>query len=163
MVERPRPPTRQKARKAKNTDVPESEARIRRPEPKEAPEKIGYKSPPVHSRFQPGMSGNSRGRPKDSRNLKTIIQAALSEKIVVREGEKQRSITKLEGIVLRQVEGALRGNHRAALATLKIAAQVGLLDKTEEAVDALALTETEQQIIDELLARSKTKEDPTKE
>ena len=82
---------------------------------------VGYRRPPKHTRFQRGMSGNPRGRPKKSQNLKTIIQHALTASVVVREGENKRHVSKLEGIVLRQVESALKGDGKAALAALKMA------------------------------------------
>ena len=91
-------------------------------------EPVGYGRPPVEIQFKPGASGNPNGRPKKSRNLKTIIRNALTANVIVREGEKKRSVSKLEGIVLRQLESALKGNDKAALATLKMAAQVGLLE-----------------------------------
>src|SRR5262249_18559387 len=80
---------------------------------------VGYARPPLASRFKPGKSGNPHGRPRNSRNLKTIIQSALTAPVVVREGARKRSISKLEGIVLKQVESALKGNEKAALTTLK--------------------------------------------
>ncbi len=154
MVERWRPPTGPDSRKANKVGVATSEARAGTNRgSKEKTKNVGYGSPPVHTRFKSGRSGNPHGRPKNSRNLKSIIQAALSERILVREGEKRRSITKLEGVVLRQVESALKGNHRSALATLKIAAQVGLLENSEDATESLALTQSEQQIVQELLSR----------
>ena len=116
---------------------------------------VGYGRPPLHSRFQPGRSGNPRGRSKHSRNLKTIIQQALTGRITVREGERRRSISRLEGVVLRQIEGALKGNDRAALATLRIAAQVGLLDDSETGFEASPpLTPAEQQLVDDLLEKA---------
>jgi hypothetical protein len=54
----------------------------------------------------------------------------LTAKIVLRQGRKRRSISTLEGIVLRQAESALKGSDRAALATLKMAAEAGLLRET---------------------------------
>lgn len=115
---------------------------------------VGYGRPPLHGQFTPGRSGNPRGRPKHSRNLKSILQQALTERVTVREGERRRSITRLEGVVLRQIEGALKGSDRAALATLKIAAQVGLFADTESAFDAPPLTAAEQRIMDDLLERA---------
>jgi hypothetical protein len=114
---------------------------------------VGYGRPPIVSRFKPGASGNPNGRPKKSRNLKTIIRNALTANVLVREGERKRSVSKLEGIVLRQLESALKGNDKAALATLKMAAQVGLLDVGEVELETPPLSAGEQQIIDELLAR----------
>ena len=56
---------------------------------------VGYARPPIASRFKPGNSGNPRGRPRNSRNLKTIIQGALTAPVVLREGARKRSISKL--------------------------------------------------------------------
>jgi hypothetical protein len=118
---------------------------------------VGYGRPPVHSRFKKGRSGNPRGRPKHSRNLKTIIRQAFTDRITVREGETRRSITKIEGVVLRQVEAALKGNERAALAVLKMASQVGLLEDAAAGPDDTALTSVEQQLIDNLLQAASPK------
>jgi len=113
---------------------------------------VGYGRPPLHSRFKPGKSGNPKGRPKNSRNLRTIIQDALTAKIVLRQGQGKRSISKLEGIVLRQVEGALKGNDKAALATLKMAAQVGLLEGPESEIETATLSASEKEMVEELLS-----------
>ena len=44
-------------------------------------ERIGYRRPPVATRFRPGQSGNPRGRPRGARNLSTVIAAALGERV----------------------------------------------------------------------------------
>ena len=116
---------------------------------------VGYARPPIASRFKPGKSGNPRGRPRNSRNLKTIIQGALTAPVVLREGTRKRSISKLEGIVLKQVESALKGNEKAALATLKMAAQVGLLEAPEGAAEPLTLSAAEQEIVNDALQGTK--------
>jgi hypothetical protein len=124
---------------------------------------VGYGRPPVHTRFKPGKSGNPKGRPRNTRNLRTIIQDVLTTKIVLRQGQGKRSISKLEGIVLRQVENALKGDDKAALATLKMAAQVGLLEGPESDIEAAALSVSEKEMVEELLSSKglkKTKAKP---
>jgi hypothetical protein len=116
---------------------------------------VGYARPPLASRFKPGKSGNPKGRPRNSRNLKTIIQGALTAPVVLREGARKRSISKLEGIVLKQIESALKGNEKAALATLKMAAQVGLLEAPEGAAETLTLSPAEQEIVNDALQGTK--------
>jgi hypothetical protein len=113
----------------------------------------GYGRPPARTQFKPGKSGNPAGRPKASRNLKTIIRNALTSSVILREGEKRRSVSKLEGIVLRQLESALKGNEKAALVTLKMAGQVGLLDSADSAGETPVLSAAEQAIFDEIFAR----------
>ncbi len=61
---------------------------------------IGYGRPPVQSRFKPGKSGNLKGRPKGRPNVRTVVEEALNQRIVIREGERTRSVSKLKGLVL---------------------------------------------------------------
>ena len=113
----------------------------------------GYGRPPEHARFKPGKSGNPKGRPKQSRNAKTIIRRVLDSTVTVREGDHTRTVSKLEGIILRQVEGALKGDPKAALAALRMMAQVGLLDSREMVDDRPQLSLAEQAIVDELFEK----------
>ena len=58
--------------------------------------KVGYKKPPLHTRFQKGQSGNPRGRPRGSKNLSTLLTDALNEPVVVTEDGRRRKISKRE-------------------------------------------------------------------
>ena len=60
---------------------------------------VGYGEPPKNTRFKPGQSGNPRGRRRGQRNLKTVVQEVLREKITIREGERTRTISRLDAIV----------------------------------------------------------------
>jgi Family of unknown function (DUF5681) len=50
--------------------------------------KVGYKSPPQHSRFQPGRSGNPRGRQKAVRNLRSDVKRTLEAPVRLNEEER---------------------------------------------------------------------------
>ena len=113
---------------------------------------VGYGRPPAGSQFKKGTSGNPRGRPKHTKNMKTIIREALTSPVTVREGERTRRVPKIEGIVLRQVEAALKGDEKAAITALKMAAQVGLLEETVGA-EVLELSSQENLMVKEALAR----------
>jgi hypothetical protein len=56
--------------------------------------KVGYKKPPLHSRFQKGQSGNPRGRPRGSKNFSTSLADALNELVVITEDGRRRKISK---------------------------------------------------------------------
>ena len=43
----------------------------------------GYKRPPKATRFKAGASGNPRGRPKGSHNLKTDLTKLLKKRVTV--------------------------------------------------------------------------------
>jgi uncharacterized protein (UPF0216 family) len=58
--------------------------------------KVGYKKPPLHSRFKKGQSGNARGRPRGSKNFSTLLTDALNEPVVVTEDGRRRKISKRE-------------------------------------------------------------------
>src|SRR5690349_4135344 len=67
---------------------------------------IGYRKPPKHTRFKPGRSGNPKGRPKQHRNVRTIIDETLGQRITIREGNRTRAVTKFQAVVLTMINGA---------------------------------------------------------
>jgi hypothetical protein len=74
---------------------------------------IGYRRPPIGTRFCPGQSGNPRGRPKGARNLSSVVAAALGERVAVTENGRRRRITKLQAAVKQLVNRAASGEARA--------------------------------------------------
>ena len=92
---------------------------------------VGYGKPPKHTRFQPGQSGNPRGRPKGTKNLKTDLMEELGEKILVREGERARQVSKQRALVKALLARALKGDVRAANSLLSM--MMRLLDTGEGA------------------------------
>ncbi len=74
---------------------------------------VGYKKPPLATRFQKGVSGNPRGRPKGARNLSTVVAAALNEKVLITENGRKRRISKYEAAVKQLVNRAAGGEARA--------------------------------------------------
>ena len=58
--------------------------------------RVGYARPPLASRFQPGRSGNPKGRPKGAKNLDTLVREKLGSKVTVREGGRERRMSKGE-------------------------------------------------------------------
>ncbi len=107
---------------------------------------VGYGKPPKHTRFQPGQSGNPRGRPKGTKNLKTDLMEELGEKIIVREGGQARKVSKQRAVVKSVVARTLKGDARAA--ALLTSMMMRLLDTGEGAPDIEdALVDDELEII----------------
>ena len=83
-------------------------------------EDIGYKQPPKNNQFQKGKSGNPKGRPKGSKNLKTILKKELEEKISIQVRGKVKKITKQEAIVMNLVSNTLKNDKYATQALLRL-------------------------------------------
>lgn len=81
---------------------------------------VGYGKPPKKNQFQPGQSGNPKGRPKGSKNLATILEEELDQKVPVTEGGKRRRVTKRRLAVRQQVNKAAQGDPKAFLAITKL-------------------------------------------
>ena len=71
---------------------------------------IGFAKPPSATRFPKGQSGNPAGRPRGSKNLSTILEQELEERVVIRENGKQRTVTKRRASMNQFVNKALAGD-----------------------------------------------------
>ncbi len=94
---------------------------------------VGYKKPPKRTRFKPGQSGNPRGRPKDTKNLKTDLMEELREEIVVREGDRPQKVSKQRALLKSVVNRAIKGDPRAT--AIALSTMLRLLDTGEGAPD----------------------------
>ena len=86
---------------------------------------VGYRRPPLHTRFKPGVSGNPSGRAKGSKNLKTLFHQILNEQIALQDGNQSRKVSKAEAIMRRLIIGALKGDSRSLMTLMRIAEQTG--------------------------------------
>ena len=113
---------------------------------------VGYGKPPRHSRFEPGQSGNPRGRLPGSKNLSSLLKKALDEPVIVVENNRRRRIAKREAIVKQFVNQSAKGDLKATQLLLSILRD--LESRVEPgSVDADKFTEADQQIIKRIKAR----------
>jgi hypothetical protein len=90
--------------------------------------KVGYGKPPRDARFKKGQSGNPKGRPKNSKNLVTLVHEMLDQLIPVREDGRSRKVPAVTAIAKRMVNGGLAGNQRAIDQLLRIPGVLGTGD-----------------------------------
>jgi len=75
--------------------------------------KVGYKRPPIHTRFQKGQSGNPRGRQKGVRNFAADVKCSLEIPVTVNDKGRVRRVSTQRALILRLREKALKDNLRA--------------------------------------------------
>src|SRR5580658_10229278 len=74
----------------------------------------GYKRPPRASRFKRGESGNPKGRPRGTHNLKTDLDALLKKRIAIRQDGELRRVSRQEALLLSLFGKAVGGDTKAA-------------------------------------------------
>ena len=74
---------------------------------------VGYGKPPQHTRFVRGQIGNPKGRPKGSKNFKTLLLAELMTVLPIVENNRRKKITK-QGAVVKQLVNRERGDTNTA-------------------------------------------------
>jgi hypothetical protein len=74
---------------------------------------VGYARPPRHSRFVKGHSGNPRGRPRGAENIKSLLNEALNELVVVTDHGGRRKVSKRKAFITQIVNSGAKGNFRA--------------------------------------------------
>jgi hypothetical protein len=90
---------------------------------------IGYKRPPTEKRFQKGRSANPRGRPKESRNLCTVLSEVLNQPVTFKQNGKSKQLTKGDAVIRVLMNMGSKGDRRAADAV------ISLIGKIERLVD----------------------------
>jgi hypothetical protein len=116
---------------------------------------IGYKKPPAATQFTKGMSGNPKGRPKGSKNLRTILTQELSEKITVHENGRSRRFTMQEVMIKQAVQKAVKGDAKALQLLLGLTMKID--PDHASAPQNTGLKDYEQEILNDFISRIKGK------
>jgi len=99
---------------------------------------VGYKRPPLHSRFQPGKSGNPRGRPRRKRAIESIVDDLLGQKMWVTLDGRKKRVPVEEAILLRVREQALKGDQKAVRLLLDLKRGFAPVSEPGPAADELS-------------------------
>lgn len=94
--------------------------------------RVGYKRPPLHSRFAKGKSGNPSGR-KRAQGFGALLQKALAARVTVTADGTPRRITKREAVIVQLVNRAAEADPRAVKLLFELSRQV-------EGPESLAIT-----------------------
>lgn len=144
-------PVRSRTRRRSTTseaNVPRTRTRLRKDtaELKSDDYEVGYRKPPKKTRFEPGHSGNPKGRPKGAKSLKTDLAEELQERVLVREGGRKTSLSKQRAMVKRQFEKALNGDPRAT--ALLVTLITRFQEQTPEPEDHVPIDDDDRAILD---------------
>jgi hypothetical protein len=92
--------------------------------------RVGPGFPPREHQFKPGQSGNPQGarkrKPSIAPDLKILLQTALSKKIALTIGDKERLLTRAAAGIEQLVEQFARGDRYARRDLLDLADKLGL-------------------------------------
>ena len=101
-----------------------------RPRSPNAEYRVGPGCPPREHQFKPGQSGNPQGArkrpPSIAPDLKILLQAALSKKVALRIGDKEKILTKAAAGIEQLVEQFARGDCYARRDLFDLADKLGL-------------------------------------
>ena len=78
---------------------------------------LGYRNPPLASRFRKGQSGNPKGRPRGRRS-ELPYEAVLGQEVIIRENGRERRVTAAEAFILKLIKLGLDGDTAAARAAI---------------------------------------------
>lgn len=122
---------------------------------------VGYGKPPKSTQFKPGKSGNPKGRPRGTKNLRDDLADELSEKIQVTEGGKQLVISKQRAMLKSIMARSIKGDTAAARALINLIVGIEQADAERSVVITTTAEDLEvlQGYKDRLLEEIEAKEE----
>lgn len=124
-------------------------------------EGVGYRRPPKHTQFKKGRSGNPKGRPKGTRNLKTDLEEELGETIRLREGGIERRLSKQRALIKGTLAKAIGGDQRATATVLRIVERWFDEAPSPDSHEANDLSDAELSLLEAYLERRRAGADDT--
>ena len=114
---------------------------------------VGKGKPDPAASWKKGQSGNPSGRPKGSKNLKTIVKASARRTVSVSKGGRKRKLTVMEVGMHNLEREVMQGSRRAFLDYLAILERY--LDHNEARLSMQELVAQDQALLSYVFARAK--------
>src|ERR1700737_3430171 len=93
---------------------------------------VGYGKPPKANQFPKGRTGNPRGKRKGEENIISVFKRIVSKRVKIDDGEKVRTITLAEAVILKNYNAALQKNPFAMSNMFRLAEASGeFIDRTD--------------------------------
>ena len=85
--------------------------------------------------------------PRGQRNFKTAVRDALQEKVTIREGDRTRSVSRMDAIIRVTLNNALRSDAKALGAFIQLTRSAGLMDEEPELSSAESISAEDEAIV----------------
>ena len=109
-------------------------------------------APSHRGRFQPGRTGNPKGRPRKAVTVGDAVRDALAVKVVVNEGGKRKRVTKRDAAAAQWANKSASGDLRAGKLAFELAQKAE--DRATQAPAAPEqLSAADQEIVERVIAR----------
>jgi len=115
---------------------------------------VGYGKPPKANQFPKGRTGNPRGKRQGEENTISAFKRIVSKRVRINDGEKVRTITLAEAVILKNYNAALQKDSFAMSNIYRLAEESGeFIDRTDAKQVGRPLLVPEKVTIEEFLAR----------
>ena len=84
---------------------------------------VGYKKPPKHTQFQPGKTGNAKGRPNGAKSPTGL--EVFNQLVPVTQKGKKKKIKAIDAVLTQALNDAMKGDHKARKLVLDIYVKYG--------------------------------------
>ena len=121
---------------------------------------VGYRRPPTHTRFKKGHPKRG-GRRRGQRNVRTVVEETLNQRIKIREGDRTRSLSKRDAMYLRITNDAVSGNDKAQSKVIALMQSLRLHEEPQEETNRQPVTADDAAVIADFLRRHGIEMEPT--
>jgi hypothetical protein len=91
-----------------------------------------YGKPPKANQFRKGQTGNPRGKRRGEENIASAFKRIVLRRVKINDGEKVRTVTLAEAVILKNINAALQKNPFAMSNIFRLAEEAGeFLDFTD--------------------------------